>query len=195
MWLTGREHVGLRCESIWGNRDDDTACATSSSKSIVCAHDWLVMMYGIASVFDCIYVERALHFPFFFPPSVKRPVHLKPLLDVWGNRKCCNHQNFGHREQRTNVTFTSQKVTNQVGQTFTGCGQAVRKSARKWWRVLLGSTPSRRRHKFPCRRDALFLADLFSPPICTVLSPTKFGEKSPQNLPNKRPTHCYNIAH
>ena len=43
-------------------------------------------------------IQRAVHFPPFFRASFMTLVHLKPLLDVWGKKECCIHQNFGGRE-------------------------------------------------------------------------------------------------
>ena len=70
-------------ESSCTDTDKDMAYVTVSGISFVCAHDWHVTAYGVAYVFGCIYaLQRAVHFPPFFPASFMAPVHLKPLLEI-----------------------------------------------------------------------------------------------------------------
>lgn len=47
--------------------DKDTACAMASDKSFVCALNQHIMAYGTAYVFGYMYMQKAAHFPPFFP--------------------------------------------------------------------------------------------------------------------------------
>ena len=80
----------LRRESLC----TDTACGMASGRSsvCVCVHTiGTLTPYGIAYVFDCIYTQRAVHFPPFFPlhQSEHQFIPRHCWTPVLGKRKCC----------------------------------------------------------------------------------------------------------